>query len=275
MQKPAVVTGIAYIQFLAIWNLVKMYDTPLVGRSPLFLGSWLSPHDQWAYNSIAVLVTILVTVGLILGRNWSRWLLLMGALAGWLATIPVRDMQGIPQYLLSLLFGSIILGLLFLAPSARVYFSLPQTQKTPISVRGFIATVFYAICALNLYSLSLFAFIGNTPLWLSLALCFALSIPCLLLGMAVRWNLAVACRDGATVLLAMALFLTFQLFAKTLSLCVVSPESLGLIDFKSALTVTVALAALGLWLARASVNRKARQSPAPERRTQDFRQLER
>jgi hypothetical protein len=253
MQKPAAVTGIAYIQFLSIWSMFKTYDTPLVGRSPLYLGSWLPPHLQWAYHGIEVLVTIIATVGLILGRNGSRWLLLLGALVGWIAAAPVRNMQGIPLYLTSLLVGTIVLGLLFLAPSARAYFSLPRTEKAPISLRRFVAAVFYAICALNVYSFSLFDFVRHSPLWLSLTLSLALSLPCLLLGMVARWNVAVACRDSATVMIATALFLTFQFLAKTLSIYTVSPESLALVNFKEALSVTSIAAVIGLALARMSI----------------------
>lgn len=258
MQKPAAVTGIAYIQFLTIWNMIKTFDTPLVGRTPLYLGSWLSPHGQWAYYRIEVIVTIIATVGLILGRNGSRWLLLIGALAGWIVAVPVRNMQGIPLYLASLLFGSILLSLLFLAPSARLYFSLPRTAKAPLSLRGFFAGVFYAICALALYSCSLFVFMDKSPLLLTMIVLLGLPLPCLLLGMAVRRNSPIAYREGAIVLIATALFLMFQFLAKGFLLCIASPESLALVDFKQALGIAFMVAALGLGLARASVRRSQR-----------------
>lgn len=261
MQKPASVTGIAYIQFLTIWSMVKMYDTPLVGKAPLYLGSWLSPHVQWAYCAIEVLITTLATMGLFLGHNWARWLLLVGALVGWVVAFPVRDMHGIPLYLISLLFGSILFYLLFLARSARVYFSLPRGKKASLSLRGFIGAVLYANCALSIYSFSLFAFTNRTPFGLPLALTgfLIVSLPCLLLGMAARWNFVTVFRDAATVLIATALFLTFQLLARTLLLSVMSPESLPLVDFKPAVFITVVVGVLVVVLARASVRRRLRQ----------------
>lgn len=253
MRKPAAVTGIALIQFLTIWNMFKMFDTPLVGRTPLYLGSWLSPHLQWTYYCIEVPVTIIATVGLILGRSGSRWLLLAGALAGWIVAAPVRDMQGIPLYLASLLFGSIVFSLLFLAPSARIYFSLPRREKAPISLRGFFAGVFYATGALIIYTLSLFCFLNRSPLWLTLIVLLGLPVPFLSLGIVVRKNWPAAYREGAIVLVATALFLIFQLLAKGLLLRIASPESLALVDLEQALGVAIIVAALGLGLARASV----------------------
>lgn len=254
MRKPAAVTGIAYIQFLTIWNMIKTFDTPLVGRTPLYLGSWLSPHGQWAYYRIEVIVTVIATVGLMLGRNGSRWLLLIGALAGWIVAVPVRNMQGIPLYLASLLFGSILLSLLFLAPSARLYFSLPRREKAPISLRGLFAGVFYATGALIIYSLTLFCFLNRSPLWLTLIVLLGLPVPFLSLGMVVRKNLSVAYREGAIVLVATALFLLFQFLAKGFLLRIASPESLALVDLEQALGVAVIVAALGLGLARASMH---------------------
>lgn len=258
LKKPAFITGIAYVYALTLWSMIKTFDTPLVNRAPLYLGSWASPHLQWDYYTIATLIVAFVTIGLFLGHGWPRWLALAGTVAGWAVSLPLHDTRGIGLYTVSVAAGAIVLGLLFLAPSARAYFSRKsQANVSPsmrLRARAFVATLFYVVGALAIYSAVLDGFVHIGKLWLTFAAILVISLPCLLLGMVARGNIASAYRDSATVLIATALASLLAVFASVVFIHSTRPASLALVDFSQPI-VAAGIALIGYLLARVSKRR--------------------
>ncbi|KVC48061.1 hypothetical protein WI72_30510 [Burkholderia ubonensis] len=246
------------MQLLMFSSSIKLYDTPYINKVPLITGSWLSIHAQWSYQTIQTLITALVTVGLFLGHDWARWLLLAAIPAGWAIAIPLGDTKGVPVYLMSVLTGSIVLGMLFLTPAARAYFSRRREARALFSLRGLFAGALHAFCAINTYLMLMDRFMNRADLLTTIAVLAGLSFPVLLLGMTARWNITAACRDGATTLIATTLFLALLFLGAVISMRAVSPGSLSVFDLKAAPIITAIIAMLGFVLASISTYRARR-----------------
>lgn len=258
MQRPAFISGITYIQFLTVISMISTFDGPYAGRIPLYIGSLLSIHAQWRYYAFLLLFVAFATVGLALGRNWSRWIILVTEIAGWMISAPIRSTQGIISFLVYLVLGATFLGMLFGLPAARVYFARSRQERPSFSLRGLFVIVLHTACAWITYRVLLSRFTNGVSFTTTVLTLAAFSLPALLLGMVVRWNITTACRDGATVLIATSLFLGIMFLGSAISVHSSNPGLLSMFDWKDAPAITAATAIVGATLAGAFVYRTRR-----------------
>ncbi|WP_336817014.1 hypothetical protein [Burkholderia gladioli] len=261
MRSPSVVVGIAYVQLLTAVHILKAFDSPHINRIPLYIGSPLPVHAQWTYMASLLPVAVVAGVGLVLGKAWVRWILAATILATAAFTIPVQNAQGIYSYVLALLIGLTILALLFLAPSARTYFAHPRAAKRSFSVRDLFARAMFAFCAVNTSLILADRFASKVEFPTTIAVLAILSLPVLVLGIIARWDITVACRDAATVLLSTALFLACRFLLVAAYVHVSNPTALPLTIRIDSVILTSAIAVLGLLLSRVSVHRASRSQP--------------
>lgn len=243
------------MQFLSIVSMLKsfeIFDTPHPNMPPLYVGSWLSSDGQWTYYTFQPLLVGLVMVGLFLGSNWSRWLLLVNMLASSIVAIPVRDARGIPFFIMSLLVGTIIFGMLFLAPTARAYFARPRCTGPLGSWRRLVSAGTHFFCCWLADRVLMDRFTNKISVATAVIALAVFALPALILGMVARWNVVIACRDGATVLIAISLFFAIFFLGSVASLHFTGPELLPRLDSKFTPIIIAIIGLLGLALLRVS-----------------------
>jgi hypothetical protein len=258
MRRPSIVTGIAYVQLLTAVHILKAFASPYTNRIPLYIGSPLSVHTQWTYMASLLPVAAVVGVGLVLGKNWARWLLAAMVATTSVFTIPTQNAQGIYSYALSVLMGLTLLALLFFAPSARAYFGRPRDAKRSFSLRNLFAGAMFAFCAVNTSLILKDRFASKVELLTTSAVLAVLSFPALLLGIVTRWDITSAFRDAATVLLSTALFLACRFLLVTVYVHTSNPGTFPLVAPKDSVILTAVVALLGVLLARVSAHRLSR-----------------
>jgi hypothetical protein len=258
MRRPSIVTGIAYVQLLTAVHILKAFSSPYINRIPLYIGSPFSVHTQWTYMASLSPVAAVVGIGLVLGKNWARWLLAAMVVTTSVFTIPTQNAQGIYSYALSMLMGLTLLALLFFAPSARAYFGRPRDAKRSFSLRSLFAGAMFAFCAVNTSLVLKDRFASRVELLTTAAVLAVLSFPALLLGIVTRWDITSACRDAATVLLSTALFLACRFLFVTVYVHTSIPGTFPLIAAQDSVILTAVVALLGVLLARVSAHRVLR-----------------
>jgi len=258
MHRPSIVTGIAYVQLLSALHILKAFDGSYTNRIPLFIGSPFSVHTQWTYLAILLPVTVVVGIGLVLGKKWARWLLAAMVVATAAFTIPTQNAQGVYLYALTLLMGAALIALLLFTPSARAYFGRPRDANRSFSLRNFVAGAMFAFCAVNTALILKDRFASQVGLLTTAAVLAFLSFPALLLGMVIRWDITSACRNAATVLLSTALFLTCRFLLVAVYVNTSQPGTFPLTVELDSVILTAVVALLGIMLAKLSAYRASR-----------------
>lgn len=260
MHRPSIITGIAYVQMLTAVHILKAFGGPYTNRIPLYIGSPFSVHTQWTYMASLLPIAAVVGVGLVLGKNWARWMLAAMVVTTSVFTIPTQNAQGIYSYALSVLMGLTLLALLFCAPSSRAYFGRPRDAKQSFSLRNLFAGAMFSFCALNTSLILKDRFASKVELLTTAAALAVLSLPALLLGIVARWDITSACRDAATGLLSTALFLACRFLIVTVYAHTSNPRAFPLAAQQDSVILTAVVALLGVLLATVSAHRVSRTS---------------
>lgn len=249
MKRPAFITGIAYIHLITVLLVAWSFQSEIVEKMPLFIGSALPVVMQWRWALIQLLLTAVLVIGLFLGHKWARWLLLATAIAGWAVAMPVRNASALPCYFIQLSYSIVILYLLFATPAAKTYFSRDRSRERFFDGRGLVVTLFHIVGIAFAYSYiwglfqNLFSFtdaaigMAETP-----AAAFVL-------GGLSRWNLTAACREVATALLAVGIFFLYLISLSFVQLHFVAPVRIADFDWMHTLLLSILVTCIGMALA--------------------------
>lgn len=250
MQRPALVTAIAYLQFLVACASLQLFKTPMIGKWKLFDNDWLSLQAQWTYLSYSVLLSLILTVAILRGYAWSRWVLVITGAIGLVLAIPVNNIDGLAPFVVSMAYVAGTIYLLFRNADACKFFSRSRAGEPLINIRELLATLFQLLWAFTIYRNLLGQFTHVFAPWtvvIVVAVCAAFGV---LIGWAIRRDIGLAYRDFAITLSATGLFTAYQ-FALTALMTVSTRRALEL-KFLPSVILLLTMAAMAFVLSKLS-----------------------
>jgi hypothetical protein len=261
MKRPAFITGIAYIYLLCALEMLTVFgQKQYVGKIPLFIGSAFSVAQQWNWCAAQLLLTVVLVLGLLLGHRWSRWLCLAIVIISFSVGLPVRDARGVPGYLVPVAVTVAIVYLLFMAPTAKAYFSRCSSDGRAFNGRELVITSFHIVGAVLIFAAISALFTRYLALSAAMSGLAKLCLPALAIGVLLRWNLTAACRDVATVLIAVVMFFLEYFLVTFVSQQFIYPTWTTYCNWKDSLVLVILVGGIGVMVAAAYRYRKRRET---------------
>ncbi|AJC18135.1 hypothetical protein [Pandoraea sputorum] len=252
MQRPALVTVIGYLQFIAAITSVQMFQEPLVGKVAIFPGSWLSVHAQWNYLAYSVLLNLITGFSILRGYRFAPWLLAMANFAGFSLMIPSFS-QTTSLSLLSAAYSVVTVAPLFLAPSAKQYFRVRRTVRAKFSVRDILSTLLQILAAFTIHRQLIGGFTHVFEPWAAGVAIVFVSGFAILIGSLIRWRFWHACSDFAITLVTAGIFSGYMLLVSA-SVWPANPDG-QLFERLQIVAINFLLLVAGIGLARLSTRR--------------------
>ena len=183
MERPRIVTGMAYLNLMGVLTAIWLFDKGAnIGVDPIYWGSVVAPKWQWHWVAVAIGVAFVTTVGLFLGWDWTRWLALLLSVVGYCVAAPVYEVSLFPKFLFDLSVSVLVYWVLFFSPTVNRYFARPADGQRKVIIRGATSRMLLVFAGFTAHSIVMGVFHRRMPVeigWIGVGVFF---LPALILS---------------------------------------------------------------------------------------------